>query len=151
MAGYFEHSKSNNAIDAERNGRFPASVLAKMIGVKPGAIRALLKPTEWHHTSKHFNATDYYSEDQALEIIEDLKAWKPEAKPEEVHEGCTGSFLEWSGTRNHPHAKKISFGPVRAVKRGKWWTLELPTGPVRKGEFTRGFELFRADGKRLTY
>lgn len=60
MAGYAGYSKSNNAIAAEAEGRFPASVLARKLGVKTGAIKALMSPGEWHHTSKRYNVTDYY-------------------------------------------------------------------------------------------
>lgn len=31
MTGYFEYSKSNNAIEAEQVGCFPASILAKKL------------------------------------------------------------------------------------------------------------------------
>lgn len=151
MAGYFEYSKSNNAIEAENNGRFPASILAEKLGVKPGAIRALMHACEWHHTSKHFNATDYYSEEDALEIIYELRSWKEPAKDVTVFEDCSGSYLEWTGTRNHPHAKEIKFGPVRVTKKGAWFTLELPSGSIRKGERTNGFHLFDSTGKRLTF
>jgi hypothetical protein len=152
MAGYAEDfSKSNNALEAESNGSFAATVLAERLGVKPGAIRALLSATEWHHTSKHYNITDYYSEESALEIIDDLRAWREPAKDVAVFENCTGSYLEWSGTRNHPHAKQIDFGPVRVTKKGKWFTLELASGAIRKGETTRGFNLFDANKRPLTF
>lgn len=151
MAGYFEYSKSNNAVSAEADGRFPASVLASMLGVKIGAIKALLTPTEWHHTSKHFNATIYYSKESALEIIDDLRVWKEPAKDVAAYDGCTGSYLQWSGTRGHPHAREIGFGPSRVTKKGKWFTLELPGGSIRKGENTRGFRLFDAGGRTLIF
>ena len=60
MAGYSGYSKSNNAIAAEAQGRFPASVLARKLGVKTGAIRELAVDSEWHHTSKKYNVTVYY-------------------------------------------------------------------------------------------
>jgi hypothetical protein len=75
MAGYSGLSKSNNAICAENSGLFPASILAKKLGVKPGAVKALLAPSEWHHTSKFFNETEYYSYESAVEIIDRLRAW----------------------------------------------------------------------------
>lgn len=138
MAGYAQDfSKSNNAVDAERAGRFPASVLAKRIGVKCGAIKALLSPCEWHHTSKHYNATDYYSEESALEIIDELRAWREPEKDVAVFEHCRGSYLEWSGTRNHPHARAIEFANVRATKKGQWFTLDLTWRVPRSKRATR--------------
>ena len=153
MAGYHEFSKSNNALAAEADGKFPASVLAKMLRVRPGAIKALLHTSEWHHTSKHYNCTNYYSEESALEILEQLQAWRPADKNEQVFEGCSGSFLTWSGTRNHPHATVNTFKNTRAVKKGAWFTLHLDGGskPVRKGETTRGFHLRDTNGKSLTF
>jgi len=60
MAGYYGYSKSNNAVDAEKSKRFPASVLARKLRVTTAAIKSLLDPCEWHHTSGWFNETDYY-------------------------------------------------------------------------------------------
>ena len=152
MSGYAEDFyKSNNAYAAESEGKFPASVLANRLGVKTGAIRALLQPSEWHHTSKHYNITDYYAEDAALEIIDELRAWREPVKDVTVFENCSGSYLEWSGTRNHPHAKEIKFEGVRVTKKGKWFTLELASGAIRKGEDTRGFHLFNSDKRPLTF
>jgi hypothetical protein len=151
MAGYYEFSKSNNALAAEADGIFPASVLAKQLGVQPGAIRALLHSSEWHHSSKYFNCIPYYREDSALEILAELKAWQSPAKDKQVFENCSGTFLKWGGTRNHPYAESISFGPCHVTKRGKWFVLELPSGLVRKGESTRGFHLKSSDGKSLTW
>lgn len=61
MAGYNGYSKSNNAIDAEKRGLFPASRLARELGVKTAAIQALIDAEEWHHTSKKYNETNYYN------------------------------------------------------------------------------------------
>ena len=69
MAGYCGYSKSNNAIEAERNNKFPASRLAKLLGVKTKALRAVLAPCEYHHTSKFFNATNYYDGTYLLMLL----------------------------------------------------------------------------------
>ena len=60
MAGYNGYSKSNNAVDAENCGRFPATRLAKLLNVSVDAIRQVLEPSEWHHTSSWYNETNYY-------------------------------------------------------------------------------------------
>jgi hypothetical protein len=60
MTGYDGYSRSNNAIEAESHGRFPASVLARKLGVKTSAVRELAVETEWHHTSKKYNTTPYF-------------------------------------------------------------------------------------------
>lgn len=147
MAGYHNFSKSNNAVEAEESGRFPATVLAKMLGVKAGAIRAIMSPCEWHHTSSWFNCTDYYRLEDAEEVMDELKAWKPEAKAERSYKRCTGSYLVWSGTRNHPHAREVEFGPCTVTQKGVWYIVHTKDGDVRKKETTRGFKLFDSKNK----
>ncbi len=110
-----------------------------------------MRPGEWHHTSKYFNCTDYYSEEDALEIINDLRAWKSPSKDVTVYENCNGSYLEWGGTRSHPKAYEIKFGPVKATKKGDWFILELVNGKIRKNKNTKGFHLFDSNKFPLTF
>jgi len=67
MAGYSGYSRSNNAVAAERDGRFPASTLAARLrafrrfrGCTASDIKWLLEPSEYHHTSKRYNCTDFF-------------------------------------------------------------------------------------------
>lgn len=142
MAGYNGYSKSNNAVSAESEGRYPASVLAERLGVATGAIRALMETREYHHTGKMYNETMYYDEEEALEIIDRLRAWRPEAAETETREGCTVKYLEWGGTRRHPRATEVVLEGVRAERKGDWWTI-YPAGgkPFRKNVKTRGFSI----------
>lgn len=57
MAGYNGYSKSNNAIDAERDYKYPKSTAKRLLGLKDSAFGS---PCEWHHTSMWYNRTDYY-------------------------------------------------------------------------------------------
>jgi hypothetical protein len=59
--------------------------------VKTAAVRALLSPEEWHHTSKHYNRTDYYSTESAADMLTDLRGWTP--KPTDC-----GTFRPFNGT-----------------------------------------------------
>lgn len=86
-----------------------------------------------------------------MEVIDELRAWREPAKELVEFENCSGSYLEWSGTRNHPHAAEISFAAVRATKKGKWFTLQLGSRSIRKGEDTRGFHLFDSNKRPLTF
>jgi len=77
MAGYDNYSKSNNAIDAEDDGRYPLTkaveIVAAKCGVKKKAARMVLKGSfdgEYHHTSKFYNSTDYYDTGKAIKIID---------------------------------------------------------------------------------
>ena len=82
MAGYNWHAgKSNNAVAAEAEGLVVKSKLtaaclkAHGIAETVGFIKFLIQagkicPTEWHHTSKFFNRTDYYSAEEIIETLE---------------------------------------------------------------------------------
>jgi hypothetical protein len=152
-SGYADDfSKSNNALNAESSGLYPATILGKKLHVNPKSIVALMQPSEWHHTSKMYNVTNYYSEEQALEIIDDLKKWKEPLQDVSVFEDVSGSYLVWTGTRNHPHATEIEFKNAKAYKKGTWYILELPDGTrIKKGENTRGFHLYDKNKKSLTF
>lgn len=82
MSGYVDYSKSVNAVEAEAGGRFPKSVLAKKYGIKTSAIDDLLEPTEWHHTSKFYNRTNYYSEEEVVRYLDCLKRYSKAKTPE---------------------------------------------------------------------
>ena len=60
MPGYCEYSKSNNAVEAEEDHRFPISRLCRLYGLKTKSVKDLVEPCEWHHTSKFYNEVDYY-------------------------------------------------------------------------------------------
>ena len=73
MAGYNGYSKSNNAISAEEDGRFPMSAAAKIVseatGLKRTEAKVLLEKLhggEYHHTSKMYNRTKYYDTAEAI-------------------------------------------------------------------------------------
>lgn len=76
MAGYEGWSKSNNALDAEDEGRYPMSrakvIVSRETGVtqkEAAAVLTSLETGEYHHTSKFFNSTNYYDTDVAIKII----------------------------------------------------------------------------------
>jgi len=71
MAGYFNYSKSNNAVYAESQGRYPATKCAQVYGFKSAKlVRETMRSTEWHHTSKKYNITDFYDWPGHLENCE---------------------------------------------------------------------------------
>ena len=67
MAGYDGWSMSNNARDAYASGEMPASKIAATTGLTTAEVRDLSSPSSWHHTSKKFNMTDFYTLDEVLE------------------------------------------------------------------------------------
>jgi len=144
MAGYAGFSKSNNAVAAENSGRFPASVLAKKLKVNTEAIKTLLHPCEWHHTAKFYNRTDYYDMEDALEIIEELKAFKPLAKSERVVENGKIDYIIWSGSRNHPRAKANTYSGDYTIK-GQWLIFD----GQRKKIDSNGTYAYDSEGRRI--
>ena len=154
MAGYDGFSKSNNAIEAEHHGLMTASAVAKLIGhgATAAGVAAVLKPAEWHHTSKHYNATDYYDyaisrEDVAEEgrnvDAEIIAASKQEKGGAATLTGAIVAWLEWSGTRNHPVAsEKTAADCTVEYKGGAFCTVTFPTGKImRKKLTTNGFTI----------
>lgn len=166
MAGYFGYKMSNNAIDAYKNGEKPLSKWTKKDILKrineliteeelvlPIALNKLKKlplkelkevvlyNSSWHHTSNHYNRTDFYDIDiVALENLTDgyvetllNKPKTPEIK-EEVWE-C--SFLEWSGTRLHP--KATEYKEIGVVK-GDWF---IRKNGSKKKTTANGFKFIR--------
>ena len=82
MAGYHNFSMSNNAVAAYDNGERPISKWGKadildLCGEKADMLsvltlnelrKHLLYNSSWHHTSKHYNKTEFYSfDDDALD------------------------------------------------------------------------------------
>ncbi len=76
MAGYSNYSKSNNAVEAESEGRYPLSkaarIVAKETGITIKKATSILKEIgtdEYHHSSKFYNAVDYYDTERPIEVI----------------------------------------------------------------------------------
>jgi hypothetical protein len=89
--GYVGYSKSVRAVQAESDERYPltkaSAVLAEKMGWTKTKAKAFLKAqgtSEWHHTSKKYNCTDYYdvSDEELEELAEKLQTFNyvPEEK-----------------------------------------------------------------------
>lgn len=169
MAGYHGYSKSNNAIEAERSGKMTATALAKWIGggATAAGVATVLSPCEWHHTSKMYNATDYYDFDGAAETLarekdpeEDCndyeiqfaadslketirlesKRLKAEGKQTEVLTGQTVRWIVWGGSIRRPKAfPQVATGCTVTIT-GCWADIETPDGQnFRKKIGANGF------------
>ena len=149
MAGYSDFSKSNNAIEAEHNGAFPATVVARMLRVPTDAVRAS-GTGEWHHTSGWFNVTDYYDLEAVREWLETDEGREAVAKARavaknvEILENVTVRWIKWSGSRNYPRAETREESGCGVVIKGKTATITLPNGSTfTKRTATQGFEIDR--------
>lgn len=150
MAGYNGFSMSNNAIAAYESGEKPLSKWTKsdiieaiddaikeeelilncsMEKLKKTPVKILkdlcLSYSSWHHTSNHYNKTDFYSLDiDRIERLTDemidneIINSKSEKKEEPSEEKWKCAFLEWSGTRKHPTATEVV--EVGIIK-GNWF------------------------------
>lgn len=148
MAGYSGWSMSNNAVAAYEDGEKPLSKWTKadifetieereielkcsIDELRKIPVKILkeicLTYSSWHHTSNHYNKTDFYSldidrienltDDKIDELLSDYKAdKKTETKPSEERWEC--AFLEWTGSRKHPKATEII---EEGIVKGDWF------------------------------
>jgi len=148
MAGYNGFSMSNNAVAAYEDGEKPLSKWTKadifdtieeqevelkcsIEKLKKLPVKVLkeicLTYSSWHHTSNHYNKTDFYSldvdriENLTDDKIEELLLYyktdkKAESKPSEERWKC--AFLEWSGSRKHPVATEVI---EEGIIKGNWF------------------------------
>lgn len=165
MAGYKGYSMSNNAVAAYEDGEKPmskwtkADILKQMKedGVPKHKIEEIskmdaatmkntfLQRSSWHHTSSHYNKTDFYTVDTSRAEDYDMKGYskpKPKAKAEkkeDVGYRVNATYLEWSGTRNHPKATEVD---ADGVIKGNWFYPDR-SGGMKKSTTARGFTINR--------
>lgn len=174
MAGYNGWSMSNNAVEAYESGEKPLSKWTKtaifeaisgnsdynfnsdvISALKKMPVKALkelvLERTSWHHTSNHYNKTNFYSVD--FDLIEELttenleillksaEADKKNESPKDIPEIWECTFLEWSGTRKHPKATEIT--EIGEIK-GNWF---YRTDGSKKSINANGFRKIKKIGK----
>ena len=170
MAGYYGFSMSNNAIQAYEDGEKPFSkwtkaaifeaiaensdiynfnsgIIAELRKMPVKALKSLvLIKTSWHHTSSHFNRTDFYSVDfgkienltsEEIKNASDFATEESKEKEIEKPEMWECKFLEWSGTRKHPTATEYTeVGEIR----GNWFFRKNGS---KKSINANGFEKIR--------
>lgn len=134
MAGYYKSSMSNNAVEAYQNGDQPLSKWTKseiLDNIQDESKKKLLskltkeelqfyflKWTSWHHTSKLFNKTRFFSVDfdEVEKVTEEIvnniiKQREPrtrkEQEPAPLYVSAWVEFSEWEGTRKHP--QKVNY------------------------------------------
>lgn len=168
MAGYSGYSKSNNAVSAEADGKFPASVVAKKLKIPIDFLKEKFEPTEWHHTSARYNKTDYYDLGRVETYLAtkegkaELAAFKAKAKAKSsTSKGWSKKVLwvkwiEWGGSISRPKPFELKLENVVLTFNGtnsySWLT---PKGEkITKRGTTNGFSFYTkeneaADKKRM--
>ncbi|MDF5050484.1 hypothetical protein P3646_06790 [Vibrio parahaemolyticus] len=137
--GYSGYSKSNNAIFAEEENKFPISEISKRTKLATDTIRYFFEPCEWHHTSKLYNKTDYYDYNEIVENIDDevlaydkeLKAKKrSQRKNTQLHKGCDVDWVEWRGNGRSKRRVERSEENCTILVSGNKHTITTPSGEV---------------------
>lgn len=150
--GYIGFSMSERAYDAYENGRMPKSKWTKQAmlealengGMEKSSLEiakkmtvtalrnAVLRKTEWHHTSMYYNETEFYDVDCSADLsFVNLQCGSKKKQEDEVTiRKCT--FLVWEGTRKHPKAVKHT--EVCEVK-GNWATTTYGKKSIRANGF----------------
>lgn len=151
-AGYHGYSMSNNAVAAYDNGEMPLSkwtksaILNELVEqeANPDIIALAKKMTvaqlkdvflyksSWHHTSKMYNRTDFYSvnPDVPMDVIENaLNTAKPTNEVKPSYDMAEVSWGEWEGSRNHP--KLVNYEGYAIIKE-PWAYIIDKYGSVSK-------------------
>lgn len=108
------------------DNEFDVSFDRKLLNKIPVKIlkKVFLCESSWHHTSSFCNETNFYSIDvDEVEKINNeyliqLASRSKETPEKHQEERWICSFLEWSGTRNHPKATEIT---EEGIIRGNWF------------------------------
>lgn len=153
-AGYSGYSMSNNAVAAYENGEMPKSKWTKTLilealndmdvateiqnAAKKLPVNALkeifLHKTSWHHTSKMYNATDFYSVNPDVSMdtinnyIETHTNQPKQAKHDPGVKYCYVSYGEWEGSKRHP--KLVEYENYAIIKEP--WAYVWDDGLVKK-------------------
>jgi len=151
-AGYHGYSMSNNAVAAYEDGEMPLSkwtktaILNELVEqeANPDIIALAKKMTvaqlkdiflyksSWHHTSKMYNRTDFYSVnlDVPIDVIETaLNTAEPTKEVKPSYDMAEVSWGEWEGSRNHP--KLVNYEGYAIIKE-PWAYVVDKYGSVSK-------------------
>lgn len=118
--------------------KVPAPVLKKVC----------LYNSSYHHVSKYYNVVDFYSldvdqiedltEEQLDRMVREHRQEQEKLKHEREHEEkCECTFLEWTGSRNHPKSTEVT---EIGIIRGNWF---IRSNGHKKKITARGFKIIR--------
>ena len=165
---------SDNAMEAEANGRYPSAMFRKVYGVgiedfKMFVNLGVIVNSEWHHTGKNYHETDYFAwrddqslgetlswgEDSSIGNVNYAKDYGAEFDelddydPEEYTDAVLpedGSLLQWY----KDHKKEVKELAKKYKSVGEWkWEPEgrIPYGPWGSSDL----ELLDTRAKKVNY
>lgn len=144
--GYVGYSKSVNAKNAESNGKFPASIIAKKTKTSAKWVAKKFAASEWHHTSKEYNKTNYYDLEEVKDFIAEnpnsYKEWAEEQKTLKpiTRKAKEVEWIEWQGTKARPKAIKRTAQNINVTYNGKdTYTFKVGSETITKRKNTNGF------------
>lgn len=131
MSGYNGYSMSNNAVQAYEDGEMPLSKWNKstileaiqnsdeitddkkqvLHSLSAGQLKTLLTYSSWHHTSNHYNKTEFYRidvdkiNDMSISDLQHIQASQTEKKEPEKSVRKV-AYIVWGGSRNYPTKKR---------------------------------------------
>jgi hypothetical protein len=173
MAGYnYMAGMSNNAVAAYDNGLLTAS---KIRNIPAKLIEEYVTPSEWHHTAKFYNRTNFYNPQEvrvifgleapgnsdyepnelAIAALAAYKASAKKAKAVTVWENCKVEWLEWSGSRSHPRATEMVRDGCRVELKDGTTTYKITYSHngteyfLTKRKGTNGFAFWNSNGTRV--
>ena len=134
-SGYVGQSMSKRAENAYADGLLSKAKIKKdnlvqvgidlPVGFIKWLMPSIITPTEWHHTGKHFNETDFYDLEDVKEQLEELDVPSLQENYNEERESIKQEkgyyalieYGEWSGSRKHP---KLTHYEDFAYVKGNW-------------------------------
>jgi hypothetical protein len=155
MAGYNGFSMSNNAVQAYRKGLVPASKVG--CGIPVALIRKYCRSAEWHHTSMHYNETDFFDPAYVKRVFgllgpnvpeydataaAALQGHKKSKDKGTVYTDCRVEWLDWSaGTMKRPRCEELSSEGCKVVIKGETAYVTFADGSsMTKRLSTKGFK-----------
>lgn len=90
----------------------------------------LLRESSFHHTSKMYNKTAFYSIRGDIDNIkaENIPAHQAAKKSEPVIYNGNIDYIEWGGTQKHPKANKKRLENVLIEERGSFYVVKNENG-----------------------
>lgn len=154
-AGYSGYSMSNNAVAAYEDGEMPlskwtksailetmselempADVIAEAKNLPVKALKDIfLYKSSWHHTSRMYNKTDFYSVNPDV-TIDDIHTYMtsyvPNKKSAELidpqYQFCDVTYGEWEGSKRHPKLVEYDDYAIRVDN----WAYVYNNGSIKK-------------------
>lgn len=154
MSGYIDYSISLRAAEAYQDGAFTLSGVraADLAGTgltveafRAGVRAGIIASTEWHHTSKMYNRTDFFRPDDVREqiaidptIVERSRSAAGDGRADDAPVQGTLRYRAFSGSRRY---RKVTEVTAAATLVGGWYHLRSGGRKKADGNHIISFEV----------